>query len=37
MTRTPRQIFNHHGEAMDDRDLDAILEDYTDRSAVITA
>lgn len=37
MTRTPREIFDHHGTAMDDRDLDAVLEDYTDRSVVITA
>lgn len=36
MTRTPREIFDHHGTAMDERDLDAILEDYTDRSVVIT-
>jgi predicted SnoaL-like aldol condensation-catalyzing enzyme len=37
MARTPQQIFDHHGMAMDSRNLDAILEDYTDQSVVITA
>ncbi len=37
MARTPQEIFDHHGTAMDGRDLDAILEDYTDRSVLITA
>jgi hypothetical protein len=37
MARTPQEIFDHHGTAMDRRNLDAILEDYTEQSVVITA
>jgi len=37
MARTPQQIFDHHGAAMDARNLDAIVEDYTDHSVIITA
>ncbi|HYA76324.1 MAG TPA: nuclear transport factor 2 family protein [Burkholderiaceae bacterium] len=35
MARTAQEIFRHHGEAMDAQNIDAIVEDYTERSVLI--
>lgn len=37
MTRTPQEVFAHHGQALAAGDLDEIVADYTDRSVVITS
>ena len=37
MTRTPQQIFDHHTDALLARNLDDLIADYTDRSALITS
>ncbi|OBF88508.1 polyketide cyclase [Mycobacterium sp. 852002-51163_SCH5372311] len=37
MTRTPQQIFAHHGQALAAGDLDEIVADYADDSMVITS
>ena len=37
MTRTPQEIFQHHGGALVARDLDGILADYTDDSVLRSA
>lgn len=37
MTRTPQEVFAHHGKALAAGDLDEIITDYTDDSVVITA
>jgi hypothetical protein len=36
MTRTPREVFAHHGEALAAADLDEIVVDYADDSMLIT-
>jgi ketosteroid isomerase-like protein len=36
MTRTPQEVFAHHGQALGAGDLDEIIADYTDDSVVIT-
>jgi hypothetical protein len=36
MTRTPQELFAHHGKALAAGDLDEIVADYTDDSVVIT-
>ena len=36
MTRTPQEVFQHHAEALDAGDLDAIVEDYSDDAVFIT-
>ncbi|WAJ45070.1 nuclear transport factor 2 family protein [Mycobacterium sp. Aquia_216] len=36
MTRTPQEIFAHHGEALAAGDLDEIVADYADDSVVIS-
>jgi ketosteroid isomerase-like protein len=36
MTRTPEEIFAHHGQALVGGDLDAIVADYADDSVVIS-
>jgi ketosteroid isomerase-like protein len=36
MTRTPQEVFAHHGKALGAGDLDAIVADYTDDSVLIT-
>ena len=36
MTRTPEEVFAHHGRALATGDLDAIAADYTEDSLVIT-
>ncbi|OBI48609.1 nuclear transport factor 2 family protein [Mycobacterium sp. E796] len=36
MTRTPQEIFAHHGQALGAGDLDGIVADYTEDSVVIT-
>ncbi|OBA69098.1 polyketide cyclase [Mycobacterium sp. 1554424.7] len=36
MTRTPQEIFAHHGQALGAGDLDEIVVDYTEDSVVIT-
>ena len=36
MTRTPQEVFAHHGEALAAGDLDEIVVDYTDESVLIT-
>ncbi|OBI21096.1 polyketide cyclase [Mycobacterium sp. E2327] len=36
MTRTPQEIFAHHGQALGAGDLDGIVADYTADSVVIT-
>jgi ketosteroid isomerase-like protein len=37
MTRTPQEVFAHHGKALAAGDLDEIVADYTDDSVVITS
>jgi len=37
MTRTPQEVFAHHGMALAAGDLDEIVADYTDDSVVITS
>jgi ketosteroid isomerase-like protein len=37
MTRTPQEVFAHHGKALAAGDLDEIVADYADDSVVITA
>jgi ketosteroid isomerase-like protein len=37
MTRTPQEVFAHHGKALAAADLDEIVADYTDDAVVITA
>ena len=37
MTRTPQEVFAHHGKALAAGDLDEIVVDYTDDSVVITS
>lgn len=37
MTRTPQDVFAHHGQALAAGDLDAIVADYSDDSVVITS
>ncbi len=36
MSRTPQEVFAHHGQALATGDLDGILADYTEDSVVIT-
>src|ERR1700753_1811985 len=36
MTRTPQEIFAHHGKALAAADLDEIVVDYADDSVLIT-
>ncbi|TWP38945.1 nuclear transport factor 2 family protein [Leekyejoonella antrihumi] len=36
MSRTPREIFAHHAEALMAGDIDAIVSDYTDDAIFIT-
>jgi ketosteroid isomerase-like protein len=36
MTRTPQEVFAHHGKALAAGDLDGIVADYTDDSVLIT-
>lgn len=36
MTRTPQEIFAHHGKALATGDLDEIVADYADDSVLIT-
>ena len=36
MTRTPQEVFAHHGKALGAGDLDEIVVDYTDDSVLIT-
>jgi len=36
MTRTPREVFQHHAEALGAGDLDQIVADYTDDAVFIT-
>jgi ketosteroid isomerase-like protein len=36
MTRTPQEVFAHHGTALAAGDLDGIVADYTDDSVLIT-
>jgi hypothetical protein len=37
MTRTPQQVFAHHGQALAAGDLDEIVADYAADSALITS
>lgn len=37
MTRTPKEVFAHHGQALGAGDLDEIVADYADDSVVITS
>jgi hypothetical protein len=37
MTRTPQEVFDHHGKALGAGDLDEIVVDYADDSVLITA
>lgn len=37
MTRTPQEVFAHHGKALVAGDLDEIVVDYADDSVLITA
>jgi hypothetical protein len=37
MTRTPQEVFAHHGQALAAGDLDGIVADYADDSVVITS
>jgi ketosteroid isomerase-like protein len=37
MTRTPQEVFAHHGQALAAGDLDGIAADYADDSVVITS
>jgi ketosteroid isomerase-like protein len=36
MTRTPQEVFAHHGRALDAEDLDEIAADFADDAVVIT-
>jgi ketosteroid isomerase-like protein len=36
MTRTPQEVFAHHGKALAAGDLDEIVDDYGDDSVLIT-
>jgi hypothetical protein len=36
MTRTPQEVFAHHGKALGEGDLDEIVVDYADDSVLIT-
>jgi uncharacterized protein (TIGR02246 family) len=36
MTRTPEEVFAHHGQALGAEDLDEIVADYTDDAVFIT-
>jgi uncharacterized protein (TIGR02246 family) len=36
MTRTPKEVFAHHGQALGAEDLDEIVADYTDDAVFIT-
>jgi ketosteroid isomerase-like protein len=36
MSRTPQEVFAHHGQALAAGNLDQIIADYTDDSVVIT-
>jgi len=36
MTRTPQEIFEHHGATLVAGDIDGIVEDYSDDAIVIT-
>ena len=36
-TRTPQEVFAHHGKALAAGDLDEIAADYADDSVVLTA
>jgi hypothetical protein len=36
MTRTPQEVFTHHGQAFRDEDLDEIVADFADDAVVIT-
>jgi ketosteroid isomerase-like protein len=36
MTRSPQELFAHHGRALSAADLDAIVVDYADDAVVIT-
>ena len=36
MTRTPREVFQHHAQALGAGDLDEIVADYTDDAVFIT-
>ena len=36
MARTPREIFQHHAEALGAEDIDAIVSDYADDAIFIT-
>ena len=36
MTRTPQEIFQHHGSALIAGDIDEIVADYTDDAVIIT-
>ena len=36
MTRTPQEVFAHHGKALAAGDLDEIVADYADDSVVIS-
>ncbi len=35
-TRTPQEVFQHHGEALMAEDLDGIVADYSDDAVVMT-
>jgi ketosteroid isomerase-like protein len=35
-TRTPKQIFQHHAEALGGEDLDGIVADYSDDAIFMT-
>jgi hypothetical protein len=37
MTRTPQEVFAHHGQALAAGDLDEIVADYAEDSVVITS
>src|SRR6185437_9936675 len=37
MTRTPQEVFAHHGQALAAGDLDGIIADYADDSVVLTS
>ena len=36
MARTPKEVFQHHAEALGAEDIDAIVEDYADDAIFIT-
>ncbi len=36
MTRTPQEVFNHHGRALGAADLDELAADFADDAVVIT-